>query len=327
MNVGRVNRLSGLYHYNSVNRVGAVGLPQAEQRIRETPAPQTRGEAVAGRVDTRSLSRSLAAVFSTADGDQAEISKKAMDLWREFADGKNPAPATMFSERQDMTLPFDHKFDLPSPLINWDALANSAPPPSVQPAPLEGPPLPTALPPAPTSPSQSALPETPPVTATAEGALPPVAASPGAAPPPIGTAPVNDQGNEDRPGAKPPDVVTGSFKFDPIEPKGECKTCESRRYVDRSDDPSVSFQTPTRLSPNMAASAVASHENEHVSHEKGKAQREDREIVNQSVTFKYDVCPECGRNFISGGTTHTTSIKKSGPDDTADPAAAAGEKD
>ena len=97
----------------------------------------------------------------------------------------------------------------------------------------------------------------------------------------------------------------------PLDPNTECETCANRKYVDGSDDSSVSFQTPTNISPNMAAAAVASHENEHVRNEQAKAARDGREIVQQSVTLHYDVCEECGRHYVSGGTTRTTSVSKS----------------
>lgn len=85
----------------------------------------------------------------------------------------------------------------------------------------------------------------------------------------------------------------------------ECETCKNRKYQDGSNDPGVSFKTPTRLSPESAAAAVRSHENEHVSHAKSQALREDRKIVSQSVSYSTAVCPECGRNYVSGGTTRT----------------------
>lgn len=85
----------------------------------------------------------------------------------------------------------------------------------------------------------------------------------------------------------------------------ECETCKNRKYQDGSNDPGVSFKTPTRLSPESAAVAVRSHENEHVSHAKTQALREDRKIVSQSVSYRTAVCPECGRNYVSGGTTRT----------------------
>ena len=96
-----------------------------------------------------------------------------------------------------------------------------------------------------------------------------------------------------------------------LETQRVCQTCENRKYVDRSDDASVSFQTPTSISPNMAAAAVASHEQEHVRNEQAKAHRDDREVVSQTVTLTYDTCPECGKQYVSGGTTRTTTIDKS----------------
>ena len=92
----------------------------------------------------------------------------------------------------------------------------------------------------------------------------------------------------------------------------ECKTCGGRKYKDFSDDPSVSFQTPTHISPGQAAASVASHESEHVSNERVRAQREGRKIVSQTVTLKTSICPECKRVYISGGTAYTVSMESSG---------------
>ena len=89
--------------------------------------------------------------------------------------------------------------------------------------------------------------------------------------------------------------------------EGECETCEKRKYQDGSDDMGVSFQTPTRVDPDQAASAVRGHEMEHVVREQAKAQREDRKVVSQSVTLHTAICPECGKTYISGGTTRTTT--------------------
>ena len=112
--------------------------------------------------------------------------------------------------------------------------------------------------------------------------------------------------------------IPGSGMLEELEPQGACTTCQNRRYVDQSDDASVSFQTPTKINPSMAAAAVASHEQEHVRNEQARAQREGRDIINQSVTLHYDFCPECGRNYVSGGTTRTTSVSRSDSDDTMD---------
>lgn len=87
----------------------------------------------------------------------------------------------------------------------------------------------------------------------------------------------------------------------------ECQTCKNRKYQDGSDDSGVSFQNPTRVDPKSAGSAVRSHEQEHVSRNRSKAEREGKEIVSQSVTIHTNICPECGRVYVSGGTTRTTT--------------------
>lgn len=92
-----------------------------------------------------------------------------------------------------------------------------------------------------------------------------------------------------------------------IMKEGECQTCKKRKYQDGSDDPGVSFKTPTNVAPEQAASAVRGHEQEHVAREQAKAQREDREVVSQSVTYHTAICPECGKVYVSGGTTRTST--------------------
>ena len=89
--------------------------------------------------------------------------------------------------------------------------------------------------------------------------------------------------------------------------EGECETCESRKYQDGSDDMGVSFQTPTNIKPEQAASAVRGHEMEHVYREQAKAQREGRKVVSQNVTMHTEICPECGKAYVSGGTTRTVT--------------------
>lgn len=86
----------------------------------------------------------------------------------------------------------------------------------------------------------------------------------------------------------------------------ECETCENRRYQDGSDDSGVSSQTPTKFSPETAAARVRSHEQEHVVRNQAKAEREGDEIVSQSVRLHTDICPECGKVYVSGGVTETT---------------------
>lgn len=89
--------------------------------------------------------------------------------------------------------------------------------------------------------------------------------------------------------------------------EAECKTCKERKYQDGSDDPGVSFKTPTNVAPEQAAAAVRGHEQEHVVREQAKARREDRRVVSQSVTLHSDICPECDKAYISGGTTRTVT--------------------
>ena len=107
----------------------------------------------------------------------------------------------------------------------------------------------------------------------------------------------------------------GAAKSAAPEPKGPCKTCESRRYVDRSDDASVSYQTPTKLSPSTAAMAVSSHEREHVVNDRAEAEREGREIISQSISIKYGVCPECNVMIPTGGQARTLSVESQGEEE------------
>ena len=89
--------------------------------------------------------------------------------------------------------------------------------------------------------------------------------------------------------------------------EGQCQTCEKRKYQDGSDDMGVSYQTPTNIKPEQAASAVRGHEMEHVYREQAKADREGRKVVSQTVTMHTEICPECGKTYVSGGTTRTVT--------------------
>lgn len=93
----------------------------------------------------------------------------------------------------------------------------------------------------------------------------------------------------------------------------ECTTCATRTYQDKSDDSSVSFQAPTRLSPEQAATAVISHEMEHVANEQADARTEGKEVIAQSVQIFHSICPECGKSYVSGGLTKTTTASESNP--------------
>ena len=84
----------------------------------------------------------------------------------------------------------------------------------------------------------------------------------------------------------------------------ECETCKRRKYQDGSNE-MVSFKAAGHIAPESAASVVMSHEQEHVSNAYQKADLEGGEVVRASVRLKTDICPECGRTFISGGVTST----------------------
>ena len=100
----------------------------------------------------------------------------------------------------------------------------------------------------------------------------------------------------------------------PTDNPTECKTCESRRYQDVSNDSSVSFQSPTHISPGQSAAMVSAHESEHVTNEQARASEEGREIVSQTVMLKTSICPECKRVYVSGGETRTVSRQKAQPE-------------
>ncbi len=90
----------------------------------------------------------------------------------------------------------------------------------------------------------------------------------------------------------------------------ECSTCASRKYQDGSDE-NVSFKSAAHISPNAAGAAVRAHEGEHVSNAYKKAAMGDGKVLRASVAIHMSTCPECGRSYVSGGTTHTSiSYKK-----------------
>lgn len=84
----------------------------------------------------------------------------------------------------------------------------------------------------------------------------------------------------------------------------ECQTCKERKYQDGSDE-NVSFKSAQHISPTAAASRVRAHEQEHVANAYSKAKQGGGKVVNASVSIHTAVCPECGRTYVSGGTTHT----------------------
>ena len=88
------------------------------------------------------------------------------------------------------------------------------------------------------------------------------------------------------------------------DPAEVCQTCKNRKYKDGSDE-MVSFKTPTHVSPESAAAAVRAHEQEHVTNAYSKAATKNGKVMSASVSIHTAICPECGRTYISGGTTHT----------------------
>ncbi|MCM1184804.1 MAG: hypothetical protein NC337_15660 [Roseburia sp.] len=86
----------------------------------------------------------------------------------------------------------------------------------------------------------------------------------------------------------------------------DCETCKNRKYQDGSDEGNVSFKAAAHISPESAAARVRAHENEHVSNAYKEAAQKNGEVVNASVSIHTATCPECGRTYVSGGTTNTT---------------------
>lgn len=96
-------------------------------------------------------------------------------------------------------------------------------------------------------------------------------------------------------------TVDSSPKVKPVE----CQTCKSRKYVDGSDEPDVSFKTPSNISPGESYSKVSAHEREHVANAIEKGSKPGAKLIRASVTLKMGVCPECGRTYVAGGVTNT----------------------
>ena len=84
----------------------------------------------------------------------------------------------------------------------------------------------------------------------------------------------------------------------------ECETCKHRKYVDGSNE-MVSFKSPAHVAPEAAASAVMAHEGEHVANAYNKAAQNNGKVLQASVAIHTAICPECGRTYVSGGTTTT----------------------
>lgn len=91
---------------------------------------------------------------------------------------------------------------------------------------------------------------------------------------------------------------------DKTEPGYKCQTCANRKYQDGSDE-NVSFKSATNISPEAAASAVRGHEQEHVANAYEKAEKGNGKVISATVQIHTSCCPECGKTYVSGGTTRT----------------------
>lgn len=85
----------------------------------------------------------------------------------------------------------------------------------------------------------------------------------------------------------------------------DCETCKTRKYQDGSDESNVSFKSAAHISPQSAGAAVRAHENEHVTNAYNKAAKNNGKVLSATVSIHTAVCPECGRSYVSGGTTNT----------------------
>lgn len=88
------------------------------------------------------------------------------------------------------------------------------------------------------------------------------------------------------------------------DPEEECQTCKNRKYKDGSNE-MVSFKSAQHVSPEQAASAVRAHEQEHVSNAYKKAAEKNGKVISAAVSIRTEICPECGRSYVAGGTTRT----------------------
>ncbi len=85
----------------------------------------------------------------------------------------------------------------------------------------------------------------------------------------------------------------------------KCETCESRKYVDGSNESDVSFKAPGHIDPAAAPAVVRAHEQEHVANAVQEGNKPDAKLISASVSIHTSICPECGRTYVSGGTTKT----------------------
>lgn len=90
-----------------------------------------------------------------------------------------------------------------------------------------------------------------------------------------------------------------------IKETTECQTCESRKYVDGSNESDVSFKTPGNIKPEESFAKVSAHEQQHVTNAIARASKPGAQLISATVTLKMGICPECGKSYVSGGLTST----------------------
>ena len=105
-------------------------------------------------------------------------------------------------------------------------------------------------------------------------------------------------------GVEKSQAVSGK-KVDKTDPNYKCETCQNRKYQDGSNENDVSFKNASKIAPEAAASAVRSHEQEHVSNAYDKAEKGNGKVISATVQIHTSCCPECGKTYVSGGTTRT----------------------
>lgn len=85
----------------------------------------------------------------------------------------------------------------------------------------------------------------------------------------------------------------------------DCPTCKNRKYQDGSNE-MVSFKSPAHIPVEASATVVRAHEQEHVSNAYSKAaEAGDAKVIAANVSIHTSICPECGRSYVSSGTTTT----------------------
>jgi endogenous inhibitor of DNA gyrase (YacG/DUF329 family) len=89
--------------------------------------------------------------------------------------------------------------------------------------------------------------------------------------------------------------------------QAQCPTCAARQYADESTGGGVSFQAATHISAATAGVVVMNHENEHVAAADRESDPEAGVVKDSTVSLQYGKCPECGKTYVKGGVTKTTT--------------------